>query len=205
MSVVDLWDFETRNSFPQYYYITNRPGGFNRLNITANRRGRFHTIYNERNNLNNALYIKKAYYDNPENEAAIMEAFHRANSYNIRNNMTNAIPQYDPAYDSHIIMIEKKDEPGRYIKMDSFKEFDDYKKGVEKAKPKSVKYAFIENPDGEIFLGEAEQKEGGTVFKKSPIKKHILGRDRVIYYGKYNKHYIKLHGKYVAVSRLFSK
>lgn len=43
------------------------------------------------------------------------------------------------------------------------------------------------------------KKDGGTLYRKTTLKKRIAGRERVIYLGKNNKHFIKRKGVYVAV------
>jgi len=51
-------------------------------------------------------------------------------------------------------------------------------------------------------LEESISSVGGAkkAYKRAMDKVHVLGRDRVVYLGVRNKKYIKLKGKYVALS-----
>ena len=59
-----------------------------------------------------------------------------------------------------------------------------------------------ENEKFEYVLLKSMTHKGGKSLKKTTEKKHILGRERVIYKGAYGKKYIKSKGHFIAVSTL---
>jgi hypothetical protein len=147
------------------------------------------------------LYIKTNYYNNPENHKAIIAAFKELNELN-RNHRSTKYKLF--LYSGNINSyedIDTLDKLNQYLKISS---------------NSSPKYFLVEQPYAEEYMnmspnntfytkpyavGKKTPEGGATVYKKSTLKKHIHGRERIIYLGKHNKHYVKMGGKFVPVHK----
>jgi hypothetical protein len=153
-------------------------------------RARFDDDYYITNyNINlHVLYIKESFAKEKKYYKSIVQAIPNAND----NTRKLRIKYYNTRYSMDTdITIHTKDGLDTFLK-----------------KLKNTKDVYISNPgeydddNGEVLKHPRTIgiMEGGNNYKKSAIKKHILGRERVIYLGKYNKHYIKRNGRFVPVN-----
>lgn len=140
------------------------------------------------------LYIKKAYYKNKDNHIHIINAFNKAQELSMNSR-----------YNRYYLYLERMGKDQEYEKIQTIEKLNEY---LNKRKIKRA--VFVSNP-GEYTDEDITKypknvgirySSGGAIYKKSTIKKHICGRDRVIYFGKNNKQYVKMNGRHVAISTL---
>lgn len=170
---IDLWELAKHNNFENPYYYIDKYNPY-------------------------ILYIKRAYYKKQKNHNIIKEAFDKAQQLTHNSPLVNRGIGYK-------LYIEKLNDPGSYDRITEKRELEPYF-----IKKQEIKEAiFVRNPSNDsdeypthVAVRYGSTSSGGTLYKKSTIKKHICGRDRVIYLGKHNKQYVKMNGKHVAISSL---
>jgi hypothetical protein len=129
---------------------------------------------------NNVLYIKDEYHKIKKNIKSILKAF----DYAIKNR--KSLRLYNPTTELYEL-IKDKNQLIEFLEKSSGESL-----------PRDVVF---EHPSGELAYGKPEWNGGAAVYKKSTLKKHIHGRERVIYLGKHNKQYVKMNGKFVPVHK----